>query len=370
MSTQDFSRNVWCLFGVPIDHMTLDGLSAALRSAARRDEHVFLSTPNLNYVAAAWRNPEFRESLIESDLSVADGMPLIWAARLLGLPMRERVAGSDLMQRMLEESVEDPITIAFFGGEQSVAEEACRVINSRAQSGLRALGFVFPGYGSVEEMSAERYINSINLYRPDILSVSIGAYKGQIWLQRNRSRLHAKIVSHLGAVINFFAGSVQRAPRWMRKAGLEWLWRIVQEPALWRRYWRDGWLVLRLFFCRSLCYHAWLHSRGLRGSGDLAAARCTMHTTGDQVRLELIGPCIEATVDVFRSAFTEVAASRRACRLDLAQVTDLDARFIGLLMMLRKNLGAGNLQLEPVSGTVRRILRWNCADYLLTAPQV
>jgi N-acetylglucosaminyldiphosphoundecaprenol N-acetyl-beta-D-mannosaminyltransferase len=115
------------------------------------------------------------------------------------------------------------------------------------RGGLKAVGALNPGFGTVEQMSTADIIATINQTQPDILLVALGAKKGTQWIEHNRNRLNAKIISHLGTTINFMAGTVQRAPRLMRQFGMEWLWRICQEPKLFSRYVRDGLVLLRLF---------------------------------------------------------------------------------------------------------------------------
>ena len=106
----------------------------------------------------------------------------------------------------------------------------------------------------------------------DFFMAALGARNGQLWLQRNHSRLQIPIRAHLGATINFQAGSVKRAPRMMQKLGVEWLWRIKEEPSLFRRYWHDGWVFLGLLFTRVLplaIYARWLRLRADRSGHDL-----------------------------------------------------------------------------------------------------
>ena len=127
------------------------------------------------------------------------------------------------------------------------------------------VGFESPGYGDVESMSSPETIQRINAARADFVVVSLGAQKGQAWIVRNRERLSAPVVSHLGAVVNFVAGEVLRAPRWMQRGGMEWAWRILQEPALARRYAKDGFVLFGL-----VVREVWLRVRR-RGkvSGDV-----------------------------------------------------------------------------------------------------
>ena len=108
------------------------------------------------------------------------------------------------------------------------------------------VGFESPGYGSIVEMSSKSAIAKINASGADFLVVALGAAKGQAWIEHNLEALNVPVVSHLGAVINFVAGGVKRAPLWMQKSGLEWAWRIREEPELWRRYWFDGLGLVKL----------------------------------------------------------------------------------------------------------------------------
>jgi N-acetylglucosaminyldiphosphoundecaprenol N-acetyl-beta-D-mannosaminyltransferase len=232
-------RCVACILGLPIDLVDLRGAVLRIREAARNRSPLFLSTPNLNFAVTALRDGAFRDSVIDSDLVVADGMPLVWVARLLGLPLRERVAGSTLLEALRAGPPDAPVKVYFFGGEDGVAEAAATRINA-TPCGLKCVGWESPGVGSAEALSRPESLRRIAASGADFLVVSLGAQKGQEWIVRNRTQLGVPVVSHLGAALNFVAGTVSRAPRWVQRAGLEWLWRIKEEPALWRRYFRDG----------------------------------------------------------------------------------------------------------------------------------
>lgn len=245
----DFDRDVWCLLGVPLDAIGMSGALERVRRAARERRRLFLSTPNLNFLVTALRDPAFRGSLLRSDLNVADGMPVLWMAKLLGIPIAERVAGSDLFDRLRDGDGGRPLRVFFFGGAEGVAEAACRQINARPGA-LVCVGHEYPGVGPVEALSRDEFLDRINRSGADFLVVALGARKGQAWIERNLPRLDVPVVSHLGAVINFVAGNVRRAPAWMRRCGLEWLWRIGEEPALWRRYALDGAALVELLLGR------------------------------------------------------------------------------------------------------------------------
>lgn len=240
--------------GLPFDMVNKAQAVERLCVAMRDNQRLFLSTPNLNFLVAAQTDGAFRESVLRSDLSVADGMPILWLARKQGTPLPERVAGSDLFEALRSGAGQAvlgrPVKVFFFGGPPGVADAACQVLNAEhAQGGaMQAVGAICPGFGSVEDMSGPEVMERINASGADFLVVALGAKKGQAWIMHNLPNLQVPVVSHLGAVVNFVAGTVKRAPKRWQKLGLEWLWRIKEEPALFKRYWHDGLAFLHLWF--------------------------------------------------------------------------------------------------------------------------
>jgi N-acetylglucosaminyldiphosphoundecaprenol N-acetyl-beta-D-mannosaminyltransferase len=239
------ARPVHWLLGLPFDAITLDEAVDRISQAVRKRTPLFLSTPNLNFLIASQTNPAFQHSVLDSDLSVADGIPIVWIARLLGVPIPERVAGSDIFQSLMRGDV-GPIKVYLFGGENGVAKKAASRIRS-LNGPLSCVGYYSPGFGSIEQMSSPAIIAEINASGADFVIVALGAAKGQAWIEKNRNNLNAPVISHLGAVINFAAGTVNRAPEWMRKWGTEWVWRIKEEPKLLKRYFFDGCALIGLF---------------------------------------------------------------------------------------------------------------------------
>jgi N-acetylglucosaminyldiphosphoundecaprenol N-acetyl-beta-D-mannosaminyltransferase len=141
----DFDREVYCLGGLPFDAVIMAEALAMLQSAARNKTRCFLSTPNLNFLISARSDAEFRDSVIHGDLVVSDGMPLVWIARLLRIPIQERVAGSSLFETLREQDAANPISVYFFGGPDGVAEIAAQKINQNA-GGITCVGYQSPGF--------------------------------------------------------------------------------------------------------------------------------------------------------------------------------------------------------------------------------
>ncbi len=307
-------QRVACILGLPIDVVDMRETVRRVHEAARTRTPLFLSTPNLNFAMTAMKDDAFRDSLIQSDLCIADGMPLLWVARLLGVPLPERVAGSALLEALRRESPEAPLKVYFFGGPDGVAEAAARRLNQEP-CGLRCVGWESPGMGTAEELSRPESIARIRESRADFVVVSLGAKKGQAWIQRNRAELGVPVVSHLGAALNFVAGTVSRAPRWVQRSGMEWLWRIKEEPALWRRYFADGRAFIRVMATRVLPLSFALRSAPLAGLSELRAEE-----RGDELVVRLPSgsghpPSME-TLGRLARLLRDAARARRRLRIE------------------------------------------------------
>lgn len=353
----DFHRPVYLLLGLPFDAIDMATAVDQVTTAARSGRRFLLSTPNLNWLIACQRDEAFRNSVLQSELSLPDGMPVVWLARLLGLPLRQRVPGSDLFQRLRAL----PLSVYFFGGPPGFAGQACENLN-RSSDPMRCKGHLSPGFGGVEEMSDPATLNAINASGADFLVVALGARKGQAWILRNLDRLRIPVVSHLGAVVNFVAGSVARAPGLIGQLGLEWLWRIKEEPGLWRRYWQDG-----LGFLAYLLRHG-LPALILSRRTPSKSAKLEVITDPEgQLHLRLSGFWGEAGLKPLREALTDLNHRPRAVRLDLVGVSHLDSASLGLLALLRGHQLKHQQPLFCVgaSPALRRCLAHFGASYLL-----
>ena len=328
-SRVDFERPLVCILGLPFDAIGLGQAVQRIRAAAFDGRRCFVSTPNLNFAIAAQTDAAFRDSVLRSDLSLVDGKPLVWIARLLGLPIRERVAGADVFEA-LQAHAGPPLRVYLFGAPPGVAARACEQINRRG-GGLRCVGFETPGFGAVESMSSAAQIERINASGAHFVIAALGAKKGQAWLEHSAAQLTAPVLSPLGAVVNFAAGAVPRAPRWMQRSGLEWAWRIRAEPSLWRRYWSDGLGTARLLFTRVLPDA--IDSR-LRRRGDGALPpRVELRPGPMMSTLLLHGSWRRHDPGALRNALAECAARGAGVRIDLSGVTGIGSSFVAILLL-------------------------------------
>ena len=290
----ELSREVYCLLGIPIDVTEMSAVLRRIDDAVTNAAPFLISTPNLNFLVNSLDNPEFRESLLQSDLCPPDGVPILWIARLLGIPIKSRVAGSDIFEALrLRPRVAGPLKIFFFGTTEPVAAAAAARLNC-APIGLKCIGWACPGYVGVDELSEDRFINQINTSNADFLVAALGAKNGQLWLLRNHDRLHVPVRAHLGATVNFQAGTVKRAPRFVQKLGFEWLWRIKEEPALFSRYWHDGIVLVRLLIAHVLPLAAatrwrklWRKRHDFGIVADDNDGRVTVRLSGDAIAREV-----------------------------------------------------------------------------------
>jgi len=364
----DLSRNVVCMLGLPFDAVTMQEAVDRVRMAAQQRTPFLVSTANLNFAVTAGADEAFRNSVAHSQLCLADGMPVVWVSRLLGLPVRERVSGADLFEALCAAS-KPAVKVFFFGGPDGVAQAACEQVNRR-QGGVECVGFESPGFVSVESMSSDDCIERINRAAPDFVVVSLGAQKGQAWIERNRARLDAPVISHLGAVVNFAAGAVRRAPPWLQRAGLEWLWRVREEPGLWRRYARDAVAFTRMF-AGDVCSLWWQRVRmGRRPASTPPTVASEAGASG--VDLRLSGVFDRWHVGVLRTALTVAAAAAVDVRVDLSGVEDLDSAGVALFLLLAAHQrdGGRRLELHRASPSLRRQFRYHHVETLLTgSPQ-
>ena len=370
----DLSREVYCVAGIPIDAIDMCTVLRKICAAAAERQSFLISTPNLNFLSNSQADVEFRESLLASDLCPPDGMPIVWIARLLRAPIYRRIAGSDIFAALREgyrsfqchgEASFRPLKIFLFGGTEQVAAEACRRLNL-SKPGVSCVGYLCPPFGDDVALCEDQFIEQINASNADFLVVALGARKGQSWLLRNHSLLRVPVRSHLGATINFQAGAIKRAPALMRNLGFEWLWRIKEEPALFYRYWHDGGFFVRLLVTQVLPLALATRWRQFwRRKHDFVIVT---NENDESMTLRLCGDAVARETPQTIAFFRKLVAKGKSIECDLTSATAIDARFLGLFLMLRKQLkDRGNtLRFIKVPANLQRLFRLAGVQYLLS----
>jgi N-acetylglucosaminyldiphosphoundecaprenol N-acetyl-beta-D-mannosaminyltransferase len=234
------------LGGVRVDPLTMEGARARLREALQGDSLVQVSTVNLDFLAHAQTQPAVRKALQFSTLNIPDGAPVVWLGRLLGRRVPERVAGADLVPLLLEDAARAGASVFLLGGERGAATEAAARWRTSIP-GTRIAGCCEPPRAPLDELdkvNGERLVDLISRSGARVLLVALGHPKQELWIDRYRDQLPVSVAIGVGCVFDLAAGRSRRAPGWMRRAGLEWLYRVGREPRrLARRYATDLWCL-------------------------------------------------------------------------------------------------------------------------------
>lgn len=250
-SSREIARRRVHLFGIDIDAVRMDQAVAQILIwvNGRDGECRYVVTPNVDHVVLYQESDELRRAYSQASLVLADGAPVVAASRLLGRPLPERVAGSDLVPCLFNEAAWQrmPLRVYLLGGMPGVGQGAAERI-AAGWPGVKVVGLASPPLGFEHEPSLNReLVADINARAPDLLLVGLGAPKQELWVHRHYHELTVPAALCIGATIDFLAGHRSRAPHWMRRSGLEWLHRVLSEPRrLARRYARDAWIFPRL----------------------------------------------------------------------------------------------------------------------------
>lgn len=226
------------LGGIDFDNVTMqEAVASIVRMAQKSAAPRVVCTANLDHLATIRRDEEFRRVYQDADFVVADGMPLVWLSRLSGVRLQERVAGSDLFWELGRASAATGMRLFFLGGQPCAAEEAAEVLRKKFP-GAQIVGTYCPPVGTLADPQEDAKVCSLIVEaEPDVLLVGLGSPKQEKWIAAHKERLGVPVSIGVGAAFDMAAGRVRRAPLWVQKSGLEWSFRLMQEPRrLWRRY--------------------------------------------------------------------------------------------------------------------------------------
>ncbi|GAB4576214.1 MAG: hypothetical protein Kow0077_31560 [Anaerolineae bacterium] len=230
-STHPDSHDRVRILGIPLDPLTWDGLRSTLREWISGDRPRQICTVNPEFVMVAQHDVIFYNLLNRVDRCVADGQGLLWAARWLGTPLPERVTGSDGVPRIAAWAAAEGWRIFLLGAAEGVAAKAADILQAE-HPGLQIAG-TFAGSPAADE--EEAIVDLINRSNADILFVAYGAPRQDKWIARNLPRLNVRVAMGVGGSLDFIVGVQKRAPQSWQRLGLEWLYRLLQEPWRWRR---------------------------------------------------------------------------------------------------------------------------------------
>ena len=237
-----FMRKLLIILGTPIDDINmgeaLDQIDAFIAAGRTSGKGHQIATINADFVVKSLHDAELRRILQEADMATADGMPLVWSARLLGVPIEGRVTGADMVPALAERAAQKGHSIYFLGAAPGIAEKAAKILLLQ-YPGLKIAGIASPSVEAVQN-GDPAIIVACKAANPDILLVAFGNPKQEKWIYRHAQELGIPVMIGVGGTFDFIAGVTKRAPQWMQQNGLEWIYRLVQQPGrLWKRYITD-----------------------------------------------------------------------------------------------------------------------------------
>ena len=224
-----------------VDNITMNEAIKEIDRLIKTNSHSYVVTPNMDHIVLLERDQLFKDVYDNAALVLTDGKPLLWIAKWKGIPIKEKVSGSDLFPKMCKLSSKRGYRIFILGAAEGVAVRAANNLKQK-YPGLQISGTYSPPFEfEKDEAEVDKIIKMINEAKTDILAVALGSPKGEKFLYRICDRLDAALSISIGATIDFEAGNIKRAPKWMADHGLEWLFRITQDPRrLIKRYWNDA----------------------------------------------------------------------------------------------------------------------------------
>jgi len=339
------------LLGVPFHDVTMEETLQHMDRMVASGRPGYLATANLDFAAQAGSDVELQRILFDADLVLCDGTPLVWASHWVGAPLRERVAGSDLLPELFAHAAGKGHRIFFLGSSDEVLAIA-RAKCAEAWPKLDICGAYAPPYAKLLELDDSEIERRIREAKPDILLVAMGCPKQEKWIYMNYRRLKIPVCIGIGASLDFIAGKFRRAPVWMRVCGLEWVFRLLQEPRrLFSRYWMD-----LLFFVSTLREQ----KRMLRDAGGKRglSGRSEAQSSGYLPEYFWTGRVDAAAVNAQKVQAMSAEPARPNAIIDCSGVTFMDSTGLGLLVKSYRSCkrAGGTLIVRAPGSQVRSLL--------------
>lgn len=227
------------VLGIPLSLIDYDATLDWMEAMVSAEERGYICVCNVHAVMAAGEDPELRSALLRSSINVPDGQPLVWALRALGHHLDARVYGPELMSRACARAAGSGQRLYLYGGRNQGALVQLALNLRQRHPGIKIVGGYSPPHRPLTDEERVAVVREINASKADVVWVGIGVPKQEKWMAEMRPTLRAPVLIGVGAAFDFHAGLVPQAPSWMQELGLEWTYRLAQEPRrLWRRYTR------------------------------------------------------------------------------------------------------------------------------------
>ncbi len=238
------------LIVTPVSILTFDDQINLIVNWARQCQSKMICVANVHMLIEAWRNSLFADVLRYADLVTPDGMPLVWMLKLLGAKQSQRVAGMDIFQSVCKQAAADQISIFLLGSSPEVLDKISQRLNMEFPM-IKIAGTKSPQFRPLGSTADMELVQTINASGARILFVALGCPKQELWMAQHRDKIQSVMIG-VGGVFPVYAGVLKETPKFMQKSGLEWLFRLFQEPQrLWKRYATTIpifiWLMLKQF---------------------------------------------------------------------------------------------------------------------------
>ncbi|MEO6802480.1 MAG: WecB/TagA/CpsF family glycosyltransferase [Granulicella sp.] len=339
------------ILGIPINDLSLDDTIEAIDGLIDEGGFHQIATANLDFLTKAIKDEELREILCRCDLVVADGMPLVWASRMMGFPLSQRVTGADLLPRIAELSQRRQRRIFLLGGTEERSREGVKTLEAM-YPGCLIVGRYSPPVGTLDELDHTYILDRIEQAAPDILLVAFGNPKQEKWLSMHRNRLNVPVCIGIGASLDFLSGDLSRAPMWMQRAGMEWFFRFVVEPRrLAARYLSNLTCVLRHLSVQVATVV--MQDRNVDG------ARVSFQRRENALIAKVTGYFSGPLVEEFTAHLQRGLEPDDCLVLDLSLTTALGADALGLLARLGSQMAERrqDVWLTGMQSGIRRVLK-------------
>lgn len=352
------------VLGLPFSNVTMDEAVAKIEGYIATGEFHQVATANVDFVSRAMSDLRLQKVLCDCEMVLPDGMPIVWASRMAGAALKERVTGADLVRRIAQLSAQKGYRIFLLGAKEDVSALAARKLEEQFP-GVQIAGRYSPAVATLDEMDHDDILRRVKAAKADVLLVAFGNPKQEQWIAMHRDRLHVSVAIGIGGTLDMIAGAVDRAPEWMQNTGLEWFFRMAQEPArLAPRYLRNLRTLARYMPLtmasqrrpgRMFQNAYYLHVENAK-SGSIITLRGTLAQMGAASLLEEV----------------ERATDASSVMINLAHTQHLGADGIGTLLEARRVTRARGqkFSLYGVSRSMRRAFRLAQVEQILSAMPV
>ena len=244
---RDDAMEKQALLNTYINNVTMPETIAVIEKMIEVGKKSYVVAINVDVVMKIENDAYLKKVVDEADMVLVDGKPLVWISKMHGKPLKGKISGSDLVPELCEASAKKGYSIFIIGGKDGIAEQAKKRLEDNLP-GIKIVGTYAPPFGfEKDETELEKINKMISEAHPDLLIACFGCPKQEKWIYENYQKYNAKVSICAGATVDFLAGNVKRAPRWMSEHGLEWFYRFLQEPKrMFKRYFIDDVKIIKL----------------------------------------------------------------------------------------------------------------------------